>query len=284
MRAVYWILVFGISAVSAQRSPVTWTQKCMDRVDAAAKQHSNSVVYVDQNGVRTNSRKSAAGVSVGTCRALCGDMERTFSFSVFSTAFTNWLLPWLALAAQLPYETRNSYWNVLSCLLAIGSPAFVTYGLLLTMFNRLRIAKDFQTLIKIDDALGDRGFGTEWLGWARYILQESQQTTMRAFDGRDHWLTHLISLRSNKGWWEAVHDRLEGTRRGVTVSLVLQIGFAVVAWLFTVIAAFDQIGDVTTGLSISSSSIWFWMVPVVSNPSSVFSWLATHQFPRLTVR
>ena len=153
----------------------------------------------------------------------------------------------------------------MSALLAVGSPALATFSLVITMFNRGRVAKDYERLgqlsqgpviTKIYHKLITR------LNDACYILQESQQTAMRAWEGNG-WLSSLILLEGNQDWWDHLKRNLSNTRRGVTISLIAQILFAAIAWFFTVVAAFDNLGDTTVALSISSSSIWLWMIPVI---------------------
>lgn len=249
-----------------------WTLKCNNTVLEATNPSSplhGSVRLIDQAGnpLDFNDRINAtvAGITLESCEALCGSIPGSDSFSSFSNAATNWLLPWLALAAQLPYETSGPFNNVMSVLLAVGSPAHITFGLVLTMLNRFEVSARFEELIRSarDPFVADEfPHLVERLQFAEFLLQESQQAPMRAYEGNG-WLSSLILLEDNQLWWTAVKQHLRNTRRGVTISLILQLLFAVVAWLFTVVAAFGDLGDVTTALSISSSSIWLWMVPVV---------------------
>lgn len=194
------------------------------------------------------------------CKHIDGRVQ-SFNFSNFSTSFTNWLLPWLALTAQLPYETSGPWSNFMSLLLAVGSPALITYSLSLTILNRFWIRQSFESLRSQSRAVADKypQFGDR-IRSAQYLLQEAQQVSMRASQ-EGGWLSSLIVLNRNQRWWASVKKDLRNTRRGVTFSLVAQVGMAIIAWLFTIIAAFvGNLGDISTALQISSGSVWLWMV------------------------
>ena len=209
---------------------------------------------------------NAWGASVDECFQTCNNIASTFHFDQFSASFTNWLLPWLALIAQLPFQTDGPFNDLMSMLIAVGSPALITYSLCITIFNRARISQKFAQLNNdAKNSFVKRAYYQfiQRMEIACYVLQESQQAPMRAWEGNG-WLSSLILLDKNQAWWESVHKHLEKTRRGVTTSLISQVLFAVIAWLFTIIAAFESLGDTETGLSISCSGMWLWMIPVIA--------------------
>lgn len=255
MLATRSILFALLNAALVGASSKSWSDQC-SALTISANTSSNPIHYPSYYD------GSCAGISYATCNHICGEIGPVFSFSDFSSSATNWLLPWLALAAQLPYETSGPFNNVMSMLLAVGSPALITYGLTITLLARFRIATQFYTLRKRSKRSPLGSWFTERLRAAEFLLLESQQSPMRAFN-RDGCLSSLIVLHQNFEWWEQTKDHLRDTRRGVTASLVVQILFAVISWLLTVIAAFSDLGNTQTGLSISTSSIWFWMIPVI---------------------
>ena len=56
-------------------------------------------------------------------------------------------------------------------------------------------------------------------------------------------------------------ERLEDTRRRITASLVAQMLFTAIAYLFTVITSFNaDLGDPATALQIAPGSLWIWLV------------------------
>jgi hypothetical protein len=95
---------------------------------------------------------------------------------------------------------------------------------------------------------------------AQYLLQEAQQVPLRASQGNG-WLSSLIVVPGNEEWWQNLKNRLVHGRRGVTASLAFQLLAAILAWIFTVSAAFkSSLGDGAQGLDISSGSTWIWLV------------------------
>ena len=149
----------------------------------------------------------------------------------------------------------------MSGLLAIGSPALITYSLSLTILNRTWIRRRFDNLRAdaADITIQYPDF-SERVKAAQFLLQEAQQVPMRASQEAG-WLSSLIVLPANQPWWLRVRNDLRNTRRGVTFSLFAQVGMALIAWLFTIIAAFvGALGDTSTALQISSGCMWVWMV------------------------
>lgn len=206
-----------------------------------------------------------------------GEMCQAFDFADFSTTFTNFLLPWLALTAQLPYETGSPWSSIMSFCLALGSPALITYSLTLTMLNRSWIRKRFDALAK---KCQEQQVQTRYHGYrervraAQYLLQEAQQVPLRASQERG-WLSSLVVSGENQDWWLRLRNALKTTRRGVTVSLVAQILAAVIAWILTITSGFIALlGDRTAALDISSGSLWAWLV---SNHEDIILFLSFYQ-------
>lgn len=261
MRHYLLLILACCTVVLSQSLNNTWIDRCKAIIETSTD---SSIEFVNQAGRYESNLtiKTATGITFQSCLAHCDSLPIKFNWSDFSTSITNWLLPWLALAAQLPYETSGPFNNVMSVLLALGSPAFITYGLTITLFNRFRVAIQFKELVKNCRKHDEDPKIRERVEAASYLLQECQQAPMRVAKAYE-WLGSLVRLDKNQRFWQQTTRDLDNTRRGVTASLVVQILFAVAAWLFTVIAAFDDLADRDTGLSISSSSIWLWMVPVV---------------------
>ena len=176
---------------------------------------------------------------------------------------TNYFLPWLALTAQLPFETGDFLSNGMAFCLAVGSPALVTYSLAITILNRYWVRKRFDEP-RVDAR--KRNVNQKYselegrIGAAEYLLEEAQQVPLRACQERG-WFSSLIVAPKNTEWWNQLERRLRSTRRGVTASLVSQMLFAAIAYLFTVISSFQAaLGDPTTALQIASGSLWIWLV------------------------
>jgi len=174
---------------------------------------------------------------------------------------TNYFLPWLALTAQLPFETGDAWANIMSFCLAIGSPALATYSLSITILNRQWVQQEFRELRTNARSLS-RKYNelTDRIEAAIFLLQEAQQVPLRASQEKG-WFSSLLVVPGNALWWEHLQERLETTRRGITASLVAQMLLAAIAYLFTVITSFNaDLGDPSTALQIASGSLWIWLV------------------------
>ncbi|KAI6880919.1 hypothetical protein KC360_g6868 [Hortaea werneckii] len=190
-----------------------------------------------------------------------------FNFQTFAAAMTNYFLPWLALTAQLPYETGDPWSNVLSFCMAVGSPTLVTYSLTITILNRFWANKSFGSLRRRTEQpdINNRyaGFFQRIID-VQYLLQEAQQVPLM-LSMEAGWLSSLLVLPANSAWWHTLRESLRATRRGVTASLVAQVMLAATAFLFTIIASFQaELGDPSTALQIASGSLWIWLIPIIS--------------------
>ncbi|PSN75195.1 hypothetical protein BS50DRAFT_34271 [Corynespora cassiicola Philippines] len=208
------------------------------------------------------------GITIRECYNHCGldKIPYEFDFQVFATSFTNFLLPWIALTAQLPYETSTPWDNLLSLCLSVGSPALITYSLTLTIMNRYSLRTPWRDLYQkaqsraVHDRYSDLSVRIQSI---QYLLQEAQQVPLRASQERG-WLSSLMVSPKNRDWWKNLQKRLKRTRRGVTFSLIAQILAAAIAWLFSIATAFqDSRGDRIVAHQLSSSSLWLWLVPVI---------------------
>lgn len=187
------------------------------------------------------------------------NLFQVFNFETFSSGATNYLLPWLALTSQLPFEMGNYAVasNTMAFCYAVGSPMIVTYSLMVTILNQYWLRKKFSFLEDPDRPLSATSKN------ARIFLQEIQQVPLR-LSQEDGSLASLVVLPENTQWWEKLKTSIRLTRRGVTLSLVAQMLVAVSCFALTVVAAFlSGIGNVTQALALSSGSLWIWLVSAV---------------------
>lgn len=183
------------------------------------------------------------------------DRIQVFSFQIFSAGATNYLLPWLALTAQLPFETgeHNVIANFMSFCIALGSPMLITYSLMITILNQHWLRTQFRELERSSPI-------KKTIKNARMFLQESQQVPLRVSQ-EDGSLASLVVLAENEIWWQRLREYVERTRRGVTLSLIAQIIVAILSWVLTVIAAFlSSLGSPTEALILAGGSLWIWLV------------------------
>jgi hypothetical protein len=135
-----------------------------------------------------------------------------------------WLLPWLTLIAQLPFEA-NGWLDLLSAFLCVGSPALAAYSLALTALNRRYIARKFQRLRYSTEKNTRREYHymIDRLDSATLILQEAQQCPMRANQDTGE-LGSLIVLNDTprQNFWKTAVKDLKNTRRGFTYSFLAQ--------------------------------------------------------------
>ena len=288
----------SVSSYIAQFSSSDWTHQCLQNIVAAGNQ---SIGYVGKEGrpLPHFEPNETWGIDRETCIKFCNSTaiplvcmksrrrgmglrklreRQDFQFQTFAGAFVNYLLPWLGLIAQLPTETESKNDGFMSLCMAVGSPALITYSLMLTIRNRALVREEFDVLRRHvrDVQRMYRTFGQR-LDAIQYVLEEAQQVPLRVSQEQG-WFSSLTVVARNEPWWENLEGKLKDTRRGRTLSLVFQMGVAILAWILTIIAAFvSSLGDISTGLQISASNIWVWMVSELSQHSS--NLLTTVQIP-----
>ncbi|KAJ7441568.1 hypothetical protein FB451DRAFT_1298632 [Mycena latifolia] len=246
-----------------------WQQECAARFNCT----SPGLVDINGHGISCSTTIQAApevwGITFGACEESCGMgvLRQGINFSEATIPLTTWLLPWLALIAQLPFEASDPWTNILSGFLCVGSPALATYSLSLTVLNRRYIIARFQALKRTVE----RETGPEYhfmagrVEDAAYILQESQQCPIRA-NQRSGDLANLITLNGphRQNFWKIAAKDLKNTRRGFTYSFGAQVFLAFVTYLISFIAAvIDSLGSPDVGLQFASSTVWSWMFPIV---------------------
>ncbi|KAK4170508.1 hypothetical protein QBC43DRAFT_250115 [Cladorrhinum sp. PSN259] len=253
----------------------TWVGKCVQKIYEAAN---SSETVLNQHiipgligrsgapGVVSNNlhgwkREDVWGISIALCNEYCNRSAfgMVFNYQTFLGRTTNYLLPWLALTAQLPYEAGDIITNIMCFFMGVGSPMTLTFSLMMTIFNRRWLREKIRRF-HVDypaNGLAPR------LKDVSNFLEAAQQVPLRMSYGSG-WLASLVLLESNETWWERLSNRLLATKRGVTLSLVVQILVAVTAWILTIIGTFgSSLGNHAEGLVLSSSTLWTWLVPVI---------------------
>ena len=184
------------------------------------------------------------GINYETCVNYCGSGRTPGKWSTFSPQFTAWLLPFIALTAQLPFEALSTWDNVMSTLLMVGSPALATYSLTLSFF------------------------GTRWL---RKLCDSATDGMPRGTDGRtkkkhirtlfDHMKEVLclaqqepfenlkfcqlrqeldLDIEKEGHWWEKLDKIVNKTKRGYTASFIHQLLWVNIAFALTIVDAFGS--------------------------------------------
>ncbi|KAI5834609.1 hypothetical protein K523DRAFT_368922 [Schizophyllum commune Tattone D] len=188
-------------------------------------------------------------ISVAECNRSCGEGPEPFSWSTFSQQFGAWLLPWLALVSQLPFGARLRVDNLMSVVLAIGSPALAGYSLVFTVLNSHWLTKRFYPYRYPNLRLAVRA------------LSSLQQSPLRVHtDGG--LLASLVALHHNDEWWSELVHWLEYTHTW-SISAVTNILWVVIAYVFTVINAFTEISQEINANGQANGSLWLWLLPIV---------------------
>jgi hypothetical protein len=225
---------------------------------------------VDSAGHPISNITDAMGITYGRCIEWCSAAPENFDFPTFSRKFTAWLLPWLALISQMPFNGSNSKGDdILSVVLAVGSPTLAGYSLALTALNTHWLHMRIMHIDGAPNSVLDR---------VERVLNCFQ--TMRLRVRADH-LSEVVNAHPEifgqevGTWWKEVEDGLRYAPQGA-VSAATALGWVFVAYLFTVIDAFTSLQNVsdTFGLGPGVSpdgisdgqgvgSIWLWLLPIV---------------------
>ncbi|RDW75667.1 hypothetical protein BP5796_06488 [Coleophoma crateriformis] len=217
----------------------------------------------DRQGNPTNNITEAWGVSFEACNSMCGPLGgyEAFQWTTFSAGVSSWLLPWLALTAQLPYETKDGLTNLTSLVMAIGSPILITYSLCITILNSRWLNKRFASLIKENRELGGHQEDTIKAAWT--ILTESQHIPIAIRETKATF-AELVTSPENKDWWQTLRDEVQRSKRVVTYSLLAQTGWVSITELISIIDFFTSPFDNSTIglLGVAINSLWMWMIPI----------------------
>ena len=215
--------------------------------------------FRDRHGQPTSDMSKVWGIGYGLCKKLCEDPENGgfFNWEFSSTGISSWLLPWLALTAQLPFANRDRISNIMTLFLGVGSPALITYSLALTIFNSRSINRKFR---HVKDHL-DSHIGIDTIRAVRSFLTQSQHVPLQFIRCDLH---RLIVCPKSWAWWNGVRDDLQATKRGWSFYLYAQVGWVAVAQFLAILDFFTTQSLATNvGVGLAINSLWIWMIPVV---------------------
>ncbi|KAF7340430.1 hypothetical protein MVEN_01963100 [Mycena venus] len=259
----------GVSLSTTYTS--NWQETCASRFNCTSDGLVNKLGQLTSCPAANSTIQSTPdiwGITYEACQAKCGRhlLVQTVDFSSAAIPLTTWLLPWIALIAQLPFEA-DGWTDLLSACLCVGSPALATYSLALTTLNRGYIADKFKLLKQTAERETHQGYHymIDRINAAAFILQEAQQCPMRA-NQRTGELASLIVLNDphRQSFWKVAAKDLKNTRRGFTYSFLAQVFLAFVTYLISFIAAVQEsLGSPDVGLQFASSTVWSWMFPIV---------------------
>ncbi|KAJ7439336.1 hypothetical protein FB451DRAFT_1344268 [Mycena latifolia] len=216
---------------------------CIDDIRAGKW---GSVGGTDNHGNLVPNISIAPAITYELCTGACGSGAEPFVWNIFSQQFSAWLLPYLALIAQLPFGADDKLDNVLAMLLSVGSPTLAAYSLAITASNRYWIARRFSH------------FSYPNVRSAVQILSSLQQTSIKVIT-RDSLLASLVVLPENDKWWSELAGWLDYTPTW-SISFFASIFWVTIALLFTVI---DSFTDTITSSGLGVGLVYLWLLPVV---------------------
>ncbi len=211
---VLFVIVLNVSVVDAQG--IDYSQ-CASDVKQTSWKATNITFLRDRYGNPTNTISQAWGISYEACKAICRGPVNTkgYGWNTLSEALTSWLLPWLALTAQLPFETKDKQTNFMALLLALGSPSLSTFSLSLTILNARWTNQIFRPVKEGNKGLRPRRpFQTKAIKAARVFLIESQHTPIQIVNGPRREIAQLVVCSKNWPWWLSLRKEIQKTKRG----------------------------------------------------------------------
>lgn len=219
----------------------------------------------DQNGKSTGNLSQAWGISYYDCKRLCETQANSqrYDWRLLTESLGSWLIPWLALTAQLPYESKDTTTNFMALFLALGSPSHITFSLFLTILNARSINRVFRQIKERNEPL-NRPLQIKAIKAARTFLVESQQTPIQIFNGPRREFAQLVVCPENWTWWNSVREEIVKTKRSWTYSLYAQLFWVSVAQLLAIVDFFTSSSfNNSIGIGLAINSLWTWMLPVV---------------------
>ncbi|KAJ6538101.1 hypothetical protein B0H19DRAFT_861515, partial [Mycena capillaripes] len=204
----------------------------------------------DLNGNLVANKSQVVGMTYAMCVTQCGTAPEAFNFPSFSTQFSSFMLPFLALTAQLPFGATNHIDNFSTIMLTIGSPTLAIFSLVITVCNSRWIKWRFERISYPNS------------NHAVIILDNLQESLLRvnktSLDGRP-LLASQIVLPENDQWWQRGADVLAFTQTW-SMTNIASVGWAVIAYIFT-IASMDPSNMNVIGPAVACA--WIWLLPVV---------------------
>ncbi|EIW75018.1 hypothetical protein CONPUDRAFT_66805 [Coniophora puteana RWD-64-598 SS2] len=188
-----------------------------------------------------------------TCVTVCGTENEAFVWSDFVQRVLEWLLPYLSLCSQLPFGAKYNTDNLMSIVLAAGSPALAGYTLFMTMLNTRWINKSFEAVKSFPNTAE-----------AARVLSSLQQVPVHVSDA-ECMLSSLVVLPENDDWWfefaESVIFLTLNYMKTWSISAAVSITWVILAWIFT--ATLFTLTSRSSFVNQSVGTMFLWLIPVV---------------------
>jgi hypothetical protein len=171
-------------------------------------------------------------------------------------------------------QTGSPWGDGLAIVLSIGSPIWVCASVAHAVRFRCAIYKRFEKLrteASSSQFLINAGNLVERYNAAETILQSFLQAPVR-LSTRPGFLSSMIALPQNHGWWITGAAKLSAGQRRIEATFVAQNAIAVVAWLLSILADFGSIPGApgapallpgnpnSAEWQICMGTLWLWLV------------------------
>lgn len=206
------------------------------------------------NGSPISSTDEATALSYHGCSAYCGRGEGSFSWSVFSQEYSQWLLPYLALLSQLPFGSRRKMENLMSVLLTLGSPTLAGYSLCLTLLNARWVKNQLFSQVDYPSAAVRKSVVR--------VLTSLQQVPLRIHPGKSARFESLVVHPDNDDWWTMLATELDYSHTW-SIASATSTAWVVIAYLFTVADSLSNVSDNINSNGQGTGSVWLWLLPIV---------------------
>ncbi|KAJ7147042.1 hypothetical protein C8R43DRAFT_1011612 [Mycena crocata] len=252
MASRYYLILFCVAIASADLvfASVDFS-KCFDEIRNGTH---GTAGGTNNQGDPVDDATKATSITYALCIQACSSGGGPFSWSAFSQQFSAWLLPWLALLPQsFPFGSKYKWDNLMSAILALGSPCLAAYSLALTVLNTKWVGRRFANSIYPNSR------------HAAIILSSLQQTPLKVTT-EGGLLASLVILSENDPWWKELAEWLDyADIHTWTIAGVTSVAWVVIAYALTIIDAFSTISTDpnSNGQGLSGvGSIWLWMLPL----------------------
>ena len=258
------VTIVFMGPLEASNGGLDYSQCAIDANETYTRAPNKTFLY-DQFGKPTSNASEAWGISYESCKHLCRAPENGhfYDWNFLSQGVTSWVLPWLALTAQLPFGAKDKKSNLMALFLALGSPALMSYSLALTVLNSKAINRMFRQ-ISANSQLSGRTDTIKQLQAPRKLLIEMQHIPIEVFNGSRREFAQLVVCPEKRAWWESLHEEMKLTKRGWTISLYAQVAWVSIVQILTVVQFFTSgSSNNNVGIGLAINSLWLWMIPIV---------------------
>jgi hypothetical protein len=241
------LVLLAISNPVSAETPSSWSSASKTNLTRCREEirHYNGTGHFQPHlvwrpGDQSNDPTKAIGTDYATCKEFCGTGPSAFDWERFSSHFTGWLLPFLALTAQYPYESDGTWHNLVSIFLTIASPQLATYSLVLTILNSRYAKRRLDSLFSQYPHSKRQLLLKELKEQIFQTLRVSQQQPFELGDLRAYPPNRDEVEKTNDElqWWTAVQETLTRSKRLFTASLTAQSTWVIISFSFTWVNAF----------------------------------------------